>query len=54
VYECPFCGETLMMSRDGKWAKLAEAGKGVEREVVGEELGHDEARKYRRLRDEGF
>jgi len=55
VYECPLCGEALMMSKTGKWAKLTEAGKGVERGLVWEGLGHKaEERKYRRLRDEGF
>jgi len=55
VYECPLCGEALMMSKTGQWAKLTEAGKGVERGLVGEGLGHKaEERKYRRLRDEGF
>ena len=55
VYECPFCGETLMMSKTGKWTRLMEAGKVVEGGVLGEGMGHKrEVRKYRRLRDEGF
>jgi len=55
VYECPLCGEALIMSKDGKWAKLAEAEKGVERGLVGKGLGQEgQGRKYRRLRDEGF
>lgn len=55
VYECPLCGEALMMSKNGKWAKLAEPEKGMERGLAGEGVGHErEVRKYRRLRDEGF
>jgi len=55
VYECPLCGEALMMNKNGKWAKLTGAGKDVERGLVGEGLGHErEVKKYRRLRDEGF